>query len=343
MSLWLQILELAAAGASSEAHRLLTELPFVLRYPEVVPDCGTEYKGPIVNAVRAIIPKLTETDRGIAESRFEDFVDYVIDLIQASVLRTLSLVEFCIVNPDVSLEQMGEKFASWDGLKRGSLDRQRWIAKHLCSMVAAGVRLPKTIVDLTQVRLEKLGDLYGYSEIALVKGWDLGRSWKDFKSNEELGGSYVCIDNESAGEASVGDEKADYGGIATANIILALSTPSDSEFLVDVDQMGKTLTADLSDLLKKFNAEKPTDGYSPIAWHSVWWYMITEYEAVPLALDSRDPECQVARELAEYIREHYPEVLSPSRVTILRRRSKFQSECINRAHSLLMDWAQSRC
>src|SRR5207237_1260749 len=124
--------------------------------------------------------------------------------------------------------------------------------------------------------------------------------------------AYVCIDDESAGEAGVGDEKADYGGIATAKVVLALSTPSVSEFLVDVDQIGETLTADLYDLLKRFDAEKPTDGYSPIAWHSVWWYMISEYEAVPLELELRDPECKVDRELAEHIQKHYPEVLSAS-------------------------------
>jgi hypothetical protein len=346
VSLWLQILELTAAGDSLEAQRLLAELPFVLRYPEVIPSGGTEYKGPVANAVRAFISKLPKLDRGMAESRFEDFVDYVTDLIQASVRRTLSLVEFCLANPELSVEQMGEQFVGWSGIKRGSLDRQRWIRRHLCSMLSAGVRLPITIAETVQsnsaTSSEKDDELYGFSEIALSKKWDLGLSWRDFKSRQELDTAYMCIEEEPAGDAGVGDEKADYGSITTAQVVLALSTPSISEFQIDLDQMGKTLTGDLCELLRTFDAEKPTDGYSPIAWHSVWWYMTTEYEAMPLALESRDPECNVDRELAEYIQEHYPAVLSPSRVTILRRRSKFQGECVDRVQSLLMDWAQNR-
>jgi hypothetical protein len=343
VSLWLQTLELAAAGDSSEAHRVIAlELQMLLRHPEVVPDGGTQYKGPVANAVQAFISALPEIDRGMARSRFEDLVDYVTDLILASVRRTVSLVDFCLANPELSIEELGEQFAGWDGLKLGPSDRQRWIRKHLCSMLAAGVQLPQTIGNAAQAESEEVGDLYGYSEIALAKKWEVGRSWKDFKSREEIDTAYLCIEDESAEEAGVGDEKSDYGSISAAQVILALSTPSPSEFLVDFNQMGKTLTVDLYDLLKRFDAEKPSDGYSPIAWHNVWWYMISRYEAIPLELEVRDPLCDVDRELAEYIQKAYPEVLNPSRLNMFRRRSKFQSECVDRTQSLLIAWAQNR-
>jgi hypothetical protein len=341
VSLWLQILELAALGDSSKAQRLLGELPLVLRHPELIPKGGTQYRGPVANAVRAFISTLPELEGGMAASRFEDFVDYVTDLIQASVRRTLSLVEFCLANPELSIERIGEQFADWDGMKRGSLERQSWISRHLCSLLAAGVRLPKTIADAAQSESEEVGELYGYSEIALSKKWDLGLSWRDFKSREEIDAAYLCIDESTEG-AEVGDEKADYGTITAAQVVLALSTPSESEFLVDFNQMGRTLTLDLSELLKRFDGKKPSDGYSPIAWHNVWWYMTSRYEAIPLELEVRDPLCEVDRELAEHIQTAYPDVLKPSRLTIFRRRSRFQSECVDRAQSLLIAWAQNR-
>jgi hypothetical protein len=343
VSLWLEILQLGAAGESSTAHQLLAfELPTVLRHPEVAPTGGTQYKGPMADAAGSFISTLSEMDRGMATSRFEDFVDYTTELLQSSVRRSLSLVEFCLANPNLSIPEIEDQFAGWDGLKLGQQKRQLWIKKHICSMLAVGIQLPAAIADAADCGSIEDEDLYRFNEIALSKGWEFGRSWRDFKSREEIDTSYLCVADESTEDSQVGDEKTDYGSITTAQVVLALTAPSQIEFLVDFNQMGRDLTADLCNLLERFHSEKPSDGYSPIAWHNVWWAMISRYEAIPLDLEVRDPLCDVDRELAEHISKTYPEVLTPSRLTIFRRRSKFQSECVDRAQALLIAWVQNR-
>ncbi|MDX6578373.1 MAG: hypothetical protein QOE96_4326, partial [Blastocatellia bacterium] len=146
MSLWLDILGHAAVGNAAEAYRLLNfELLALLRSPEVSHTGEWRYIGPVPKMVRIFVASLPEADRGMAKSRAEDFVDYVCDLIIAKVRRTVSLVEFCRVHPDLSSEQIAEGFTGWDGLKLGVRDRELWVQKHLRSMSALGIKLHPSV------------------------------------------------------------------------------------------------------------------------------------------------------------------------------------------------------
>ena len=342
MSLWLEILGHAAVGNSAEAYRLLNfELPVLLRSPEVSHAGEWRYVGPVPKIVRIFFASLPEADRGMAKSRAEDFVDYVCDLILAKVRRTVSLVEFCRVNPDLAAEQIAKGFTGWDGLKLGVRDRELWVQKHLRSMSALGIKLHPS-AETFELGTTKVDDLYGYHELALVNKWRADLSWKDFKAQEEIDNSYLSVTgSDTEDEPGVAEETFDYGALSTARVVSDLSPIPNGELSVDLNRIGERLTSDLLELLETFHAEKPSDGYFPIAWHNVWWAITSRYEAVPFDLSGRDPFCEVDRTLAEYIDRTYPDVIKPSRLNIFRRRTRFQDRCLERAQSVLITWSET--
>ncbi len=330
-------------GNSSEAHRLLNfELLLLLRSPGPKRGGDWQYTGPVPRIVRIFIANLPEADRGMAKSRAEDFVDYVCDLILAKVRRTVSLVEFCRELPNLSFEQIAEAFTGWDGLKLGIRDRELWVKKHLRSMSALGIDLRSIATETTNIDPSNADDLYGYHELALVNKWRADLSWKDFKSQEEIDSSYLSVtDSDSEDDPGVAEEAFDYGSLSAARVVLNLSPVPNVELSVDLNRIGERLTSDLLELLETFHAEKPSDGYFPIAWHNVWWAISSKYEAVPFELSERDPFCEVDRTLAEYIDRTYPDVIKPSRLNIFRRRTRFQDRCLERAQSVLIAWSET--
>lgn len=343
MSLWLEILQAVAAGNSSEAERLLNfELPLMLRTPEIRRQGGWNYRGPLPRRVRIYIASLPDGERGMATSRSEDFIDYIADLIVAKVRRTVRLLEYCLKYPEQSIPDIAEQFTGWDGMKRSIPERQMWIKKHLLSMSAAGIELPAAITDEAKAEAPIDDDLYGYHELALVNQWKVDLSWKDFKSQEELDRSYLCIaDSDSEEDGGVADETFDYGALTAAQVVLNLSVPATGELEVDLNKIGKDLTLELLELLESFNAQKPSEGYCPIAWHNVWWNIVSRYAGVPFNLAERDPFCSVDRELADHIAGNYPEVMKPNRLNILRRRTRLQEKCFDHAQSVLLAWGNS--
>ena len=343
MSLWLEILQDVAVSDSSQAERLLNfELPLILRTPEIRREGGWHYRGPLPRRVRIFIASLPDGEQGMATSRSEDFVDYIADLIVAKVRRTARLLEYCLKYSEQSIADIAEQFTGWDGMKRSVPDRQTWIKKHLLSMSAAGIPLPTGIKEEIESDAATADDLYGYHELALVNQWKVDLSWKDFKSQEEIDRSYLCIaDSDSEEDGGVADETFDYGGLTGAQVVLNLSVPATGELDVDLNKLGKNLTSELLELLESFNSQKPSDGYCPIAWHNVWWNIVSRYAGVPFNLAERDPFCSVDRELADYIAGNYPEVMKPHRLNILRRRTRLQEKCFDHAQSVLLAWSKS--
>ncbi len=339
MSLWLDILYLAASGNREEAHRLLNfELPLALRHPEAPARGAWQYQGPVAKAVRLFIVTQSDAERGMISSRAEDLVDYITDLIVAAVRRTVALVEFCHASPDLSLTEIAETFTGWDGLKRGINERRKWVADHLRSMHKLGVPLPAgtTLADAVETTAESY---YGYDERALVKEWQVALSWKDFKEQQEIDSSYLCITDPDSEEESSANEAFDYGSITIARVVLNLEAPPASETLVDLNRMGASLTDDLREMLEHLHAEKPADGYHPIAWHNVWWNVISKYEGLPLRLDTRDPLCDVDHVLATHIAENYRDVAKPNRLNIQRRRTRLYDGCIEVIELVLLNWS----
>ena len=338
MSLWLDILNHAACGNREEAHRLLNfELPLALRHPEAKARGDWQYHGPVAKAVRLFVATQSDAERGMVASRAEDLVDYITDLIAAKVRRTLSLVEFCCAAPGLSLAEIAENFVGWDGLKLGPEHRKAWAAEHLRSMSELGINLPsaKAIAEAKEQTAEPK---YGYDEKALVKGWQVALSWKDFKEQQEIDGSYLCITDPDSEEESAADEGFDYGSISVARVVLNLECPPAGEMLVDLNRMGASLSGDLRDMLEHLHAEKPADGYRPIAWHNVWWNIVSKYEGLPIVLETREPLCDVDQVLAAHIAENYTDVVKPNRLNVQRRRTRLNASCVEVIELVLLNW-----
>lgn len=339
MSLWLAILNHAASGNREEAHRLLNfELPLTLRHPEASASGAWQYRGPVAKAVRLFIATQPDAERGMVSSRAEDLVDYITDLIVAAVRRTVALVEFCHASPDLSLTEIAETFPGWDGLKRGISERKEWVADHLRSMNELGIPLPASSA-LAEVLEQTTQSNYGYDERALVKEWQVALSWKDFKEQQEIDGSYLCITDPDSEEESSANEAFDYGSITIARVVLNLEAPPASETLVDLNRMGASLTDDLREMLEHLHEEKPTNGYHPIAWHNVWWNVASKYEGLPLRLETRDPLCDVDHVLATHVAENYTEVAKPNRLNIQRRRTRLYDGCVEVIELVLLNWS----
>jgi hypothetical protein len=341
MALWLEMLNLASQGNHEEATKLLNfELPLAL--------CGTgKSRGPLASALARFIATLPDSERGFAGSRSDDLLALALDALRSSIQRSINLLRFCHSHSDLSLDGLASSFNGWEGLKRSTEDRRQLIADYLRSMLNEGVSLPDATVnvlaawerthpacsdpspDLT--RSHARNAKYHFSEVALAKGWDFEWTWRDFKRRNELDRDYSCVDDsESDNDPEAGAEGFDYGVITSAQVILRSGRRSDPDASTDFLILGQKLSPDLTALIERRHASKPGDGYRPIAWHNVFWDTISEFEALALELETRDPLCDTDRELAAHICEHYPEAGKPSRVTVSRRRKSLSDEC--RAH-----------
>lgn len=338
MSLWLDILQCCVSGDTKAARRMLHgDMALLLRRPEALPQGGWQYVGPAPKIVRVFASSLPDDSRGMLLSREEDFIDYITDLIMASVKRTMSLVEFCHQHPSLSLEEIAKQFDGWDGLKRGTEQKFDWVAKHITSMLKANIPLPDSIVRGAKERETPNIEPYGYQELALVKSWQVERSWEDFKRQQELDSTHLCLfDEAEEEESSAADEGFDYGGVSVARVVLELEGEDDS-FTLDLRMLGEKLTGELPSILEKLREGKPAFGYRPIAWHNVWWYLLSRYESIPMRLEVREPLCEVDQSLADLLMKTYPEVVKPSRLNIFRRRTKLQDQCTAHIHEALSE------
>lgn len=325
MSLWKEILLLSANGDTRAARaKLALDLPLAMR--EFVPSSrgSREYRGVLPQAVRRFGAKLSEQERALVKSCEWDFVDYLVDDVVIGVEKPLLLIELCLGHPDFTVEGLVSNFAWEGGLKRDVAWKRLWIANHLRSLIEAGIPLPDGIV----AALGDEGDAcFEYNEIAFAVAPErLWRSWNDFKRQHGYGQQFLCV-SEETDDTRAADEGFDYGAITISEIVIQQRSEEDRELEVDLQILGKSLTLDLDALLDELQAEKPQDGYRPIAWHHVFWNLVSEYVRLRLDLTLREPFREKDQELADYIKEHYSEVRSASRPVVLRRRNNLTKAC----------------
>lgn len=286
---------------------------------------GLPYRGPLPLAVRRFRAKLPEHERALVQSWEQEFVDYLLDGVLDGVARPLRLIELCLAYPNAALLELVELFPWEDGLKRAHKWKEDWVADHLRSLLAADITLSAPIVATLG---EHGAPKYEFNEVAYAVAPErLKRSWNDFKRHQGYDAQILTIADEEVG-AGIADEGVDYGLVPMAEVVLSEITTQDLELEIDLQLLGQRLSDDLTELLEKMHVAKPGDGYQPVAWHNVFWNLISEYVRLRLSLTTRDPLMETDRELADHIKVHYPEVKSVSRPAVLRRRRSLSAECV---------------
>lgn len=327
MSLWKEILILGARGRSAEArHMIMLDLRLALCEYPLTAQAGAPYRGPLPQAVKRFRAKLPEHERSLVQSLEQEFHDYLLDDVLEGVAKPLQLIELCLAYPNAALSELVELFPWEDGLKRAHKWKEDWVADHLRSMIAAGIPLPEPIV----ATLGKHGTpKYEFNEVAYAVAPErLKRSWNDFKRRQGYDAQILAIADEEVG-AGVADEGFDYGVISIAEIALNEITTQDIELEIDLQLIGQRLSDGLTELLEEMHTAKPGDGYRPVAWHNVFWNLISEYVRLRLSLETRDPLLDTDGELADHIKTYYPDVKSVSRPVVLRRRQNLSAACVN--------------
>ncbi|MBO0797854.1 MAG: hypothetical protein J2P31_03450 [Blastocatellia bacterium] len=324
MSLWKEILMLGAISQSEEARALLAlELPQSLRQFDSSSQGSREYKGALPQAVRRFSLKAPEQDRSLIQSFEREFIDYLLDDIITGVEKPLTLIELCLADPTATITELAEIFPWEAGLKRSKEWKESWIADHLCSFLEHKIPLPPEIVATLGNRGKAIKD---FDEVAFACAPErLELSWEDFKKRQGYGSMLISILDET-GDA-MADEGFDYGVVPMAEIVLQSTTPQDVMLGIDLQILGRRVSDDLAGLLEEIHARKPADGYRPIAWHNVFWNLISEYDQMRLTIETRDPLRETDQELADHIKANYEDVTSASRPVIYRRRSSFSAAC----------------
>lgn len=287
---------------------------------------SSSYRGPLPTAVKRFCAKLPEHERSLVQSWEQEFVDYLLDDVLEGVVQPLRLIELCLAYPNAALIELVELFPWEDGLKRSHQWKEDWVADHLCSLIAAGITLPAAIVAMLA---DRGAPKYEFNEVAFaVTPERLRLGWKDFKQQQGLWAHVLTISDDEAG-AGVAGEGIDYGVIPMAEVALNEVTTQEVELEIDLQLIGQRLSDGLTELLEEMHTAKPSDGYQPVAWHNVFWNLISEYVRLRLSLETRDLLLDTDGELADHIKTHYPDVKSVSRPVVLRRRQNLSAACVN--------------
>jgi hypothetical protein len=247
MGIWIDILTLGATGQSQAARKKLAlDLPLALR--SFVPSSRgkREYLGELPRAVmRFRYNLLDENERALLEALEHEFVDAVVDDVMHGVAQSLLLVELCLAQPHISLNELVHSFPWESGLKRSVEWKRKHIADQLRSMIAAGVPLPETAVTA-------LGDegepCFAFNEIAFaVAPKRLEWNWSDFKKQQGYGQAFLCI-TEAGDEADISAEGVDYGAMTVATVMLQPIPAQDRELEIDLHILGAILSQELTAL-----------------------------------------------------------------------------------------------
>ena len=325
MSLWLEILREVAKGDAPKANEIFNfDLPLALRDFSASANDDRYYHGAIPEKVRSFIAALPDNERETAASREDDLVDFVLDSVLKQIKRSLLLLKFCLEFSDLDLEKIAAQFPDWEGYKRDEKTKRKYIADVLRSIVEAGIDLPKNLEETAFAEGEPK---FGFSEIALVRRWNVEQSWKDFKKKQEIGGSYKCLEAASETEnPDVYAEGLEYDVVAIGEAAGNFVEDENLSYL-ELKELAERLSPEIEDYLEETHSRKPKHGYRPIAWHKTHWDLTEKYNAIPLALRTEEPECRTDNDLAEHIAQNYAEVEKPSRQNINERRTKFQRGC----------------
>jgi hypothetical protein len=336
MGIWIDILTLGATGQALAARqKLALDLPLTLRGFVTSSRGSREYVGELPRAVTRFRSSLSDArERTLLETLECEFVDAVMDDVMYGVEKSLLFVELCLAQPHASLDALVHSFPWESGLKRSVEWKQKYIADQLRSMIAAGVPLPETIVTA----LGGAGaPCFAFNEIAFaVAPKRLEWSWSDFKKQQGYGQEFLCI-TEAGDAADISAEGIDYGAMTVATVMLQQISAQDRELEIDLHILGTILSQELTALLEELHRCKPGDGYRPVAWHNVFWNLVSEYERLRLAIETHEPFRATDQALADHIAAHYPEVTSTSRPVIVRRRQKLYAECVQKIQTRFLE------
>lgn len=322
MSTWIDILTLGAEGDSQSARELLHGQVRVelLLSPS---DSTGSYRGLLPLAVANFINKLPEDERSLAKFHQDELVDYVMDDVITGMEKPLLLVELCRARPLSTLDDLVELYPWEEGLKRSAEWKRKWIADILQSLREAEVALPSGIIS----NLNDEGETrYEFNEIKYaLKTQRLEWSWDDFKRKQNLDNQTFTLFDPDAEDEGVAEEMINFGGVTIAEVVLRSQPEYGYETMLTLVFIGQVLSEQLTSLLEDLHEVKANDGYKPIAWHNVFWYVCSEYERLRLKLNMREPYHEEDEKLASHIAGHYPEVIGTSRSTIRRRRRALQA------------------
>jgi hypothetical protein len=219
----------------------------------------------------------------------------------------------------------------------GPENRTQWVARHLHCMADQGVHLPDDSLAITEACDMDFPENYGFDERALVKGWKVEMSWQAFKKQGEISSDYLCVETSNLDEGTA-SEAFDFGLIQEAKLApLRGSVLTDKA--LEIREVATRITQNLRDLLDDMHAKKTRDGFRPIAWHNVWWYLTDHWDALPLKLDLKDPCCETDDRLAAHIGEHYSDVQKVNRLNMQRRRTRLEAACSESIFDELKGWS----
>ena len=327
MGLWIDILKAGACGERDAARDLLEQVPALLRGTAASDNGDGYYTGVLPLAVRKFVASLQRSEQAKIRPYENELVDYIIDGVQSSIRYSLVLIELCYRQPNARLDYLVAVFP-WDpALKRSNDWKRQWVADMLRSMQKQGVPVPAGVLR----GMERAGNpRYPLDEVRYAASRKrLEYSWQDFQEELGLSQEFVSAD-ESELDSGIAAEMVDYGGNPVARIMLGRSTVIDIDILLDLRQFGAELGPELTALMEGLHAEKPKEGYRPIAWHNVFWVMNEEYGSFAMDLRTLSPFCESSDKLAERIRNDYAEVLAHSRPVISRRRQRLQDAVCER-------------
>ncbi|MCI0388700.1 MAG: hypothetical protein MOB07_08025 [Acidobacteria bacterium] len=340
MGIWLDILQLGAAGKASRAlDKLTLEIPLTLREIGPFSEGAHFYRGALPKAVRHFASGLPPSERPLFQTYESDLVDRILDDVMAEVERTLFLVELCRAHPEITMADLVALFPWARGLNRSEQWKHSRIVRYLKSMIACGVLPPEiTAANLEEVNEPLFEPLFEFDEIKYaVSHTRLERSWKDFKEDHDHGSEFLCID-DSGDISDVHAEGADYGSIRMIDVVMNMAGQDDEfELKMDLRMLGESLGPELTLLMEQMHIARPTDGYRPIAWHNVFWRVSDDYEWLALLLEMKEPHQETDQALANYLAASYTDVKGVSRPSIHRRRKSLDEACDRTIVSLLRE------
>lgn len=295
-------------------------------------DSAALRSGQLPRAVRIFISQLPVTERALAQSRENDLIDYILTDVEDEVGRTVDLLDLCRLLPSPTLDELSNCFPWALGLKRNPEWKRMRIADYLRSMLALGVELPSSAIKALGTEGESV---FKFNEVYYATSRRrLELSWRDFRMQQELGRRFVCLIDD---EESVAAEAFDYGVIAHGRALREVASDRDLHGAVALTMIGRRLGSELTALMESAHTQRPTDGYRPIAWHNVFWELVSEYEALQPPIEIHDPYCERDQDLADHLKSNFPEVRGVSRPSILRRRRRLQEQCDNRIRNCLLE------
>jgi hypothetical protein len=267
-----------------------------------------------------------------ASSYEEDLVNYIIDDVRAEVGRTVALLELCRHDPPLSRDRLIDLFPWAPGLKRNNEWKAQRLAVYLRSMADLGLEIPEPV--LSDCGAESIQP-FPFNEVHYATSKKrLEQSWMDFKKQSEIGREYLCLIDD---EESIAAEAFDYGQITYGRAMRDAKMIYDPEDSLNYALIGRDLGPELTGLMEAMHAGAPKDGYRPIAWHNVFWELASEYEALRLDLETRDPYCGRDQELLDHLRIRFKEMQEISRPTLWRRRRRLHDACDDRIRDRLRE------